>query len=286
MRAVDFIDCADLVERPMLAVVIDDMGPSRYTRRFIDLPRHLTLSFLPYAPHLADLTEAAHAGGHEVMLHMPMEPFAKKPREAFMISADTEAAAIEKTLAAALSGFTHVVGVNNHMGSKVTSNRAQMDAVMRVLKDRRLFFLNSLTSGRSVAAQAAQDAGLPNVTRDIFLDDQNDKRSPYERLLQAAARARSHGYAVAIGHPVAGTYTDLVRFLKNPAAKDVEIVPVAMVLQKKQCLQSVSVSGAGADAKAVEWTDRLFLAAVEREARDVDLLLGAVAQSLDNSARH
>lgn len=268
-----------------MAIVIDDMGPSQYTKRMIELPRPLTLSFLPYTKNLSALTDAAHARGHEVMLHMPMEPFAKKPREAFMITGGMDDEQITANLEKALSGLTHIAGVNNHMGSKVTSNRTQMDAVMAVLTAHKLFFLDSLTSGRSVAAQAAQDAGLPNLTRDVFLDDQHDVRTPYERLIQTAARAQKHGYAVAIGHPVGPTYGDLARFLESPASKDVEIVPVGTLLKKKHCMQAQAAAYEGKGASS-EWADKVFLAAIERDARDVDLIIGAVAHSLGAQARH
>ncbi|MCA0200554.1 MAG: divergent polysaccharide deacetylase family protein, partial [Proteobacteria bacterium] len=134
-------------DRPAIAIVIDDMGVDRArSLRMIELKGPMTLSLMTYADNLPDLAARARRAGHEVMAHLPMEPL--DPNEnpgkgALRVSMDE--AAIRTTLAADLDPWSGYVGINNHMGSKFTTDRTRMNVVMAELKARGLLWLDSKT---------------------------------------------------------------------------------------------------------------------------------------------
>ena len=164
----------DLNSRPLVAIVIDDVGIDRpRSKRAWELPGPLTMSFLPYAKDLRDQARAARARGHELMLHLPMEPTGRAdpgPNALLVSLGDAE---IKQRTAAALDSFDGYVGVNNHMGSRFTTFRPGMETVLRQFKGRGLMFLDSRTTAQSVGDQVAQEMGVPSVVRHVFLDDDN-----------------------------------------------------------------------------------------------------------------
>ena len=122
-----------------------------------------------------------------------------------------------------LDGVPGALGANNHMGSKMTADAMSMDAVMRVLNLRGLYFLDSRTGTGSVALAAAARAGVPAMGRDVFLDDGADKATVAARLAELAAIARARGCAVGIGHPHPATAAAIMRFALDPS-RDVDLV--------------------------------------------------------------
>ncbi len=219
---------------PAIAIVIDDMGVDR-TRslRMIDLRGPLTLSLMTYADGLENLAARARRAGHEVMAHLPMEPLDPKEnpgRGALRVSMD--AAAIRATLAADLDPWSGYVGVNNHMGSKFTGDRARMDVVMMELKTRGLLWLDSKTIPGSVGTAAAQAAGVPFVERDVFIDNEQTVEAVLGQLAEAEKIARSRGTAIAIGHPHDATLEALSRWLPGLGPRIV-LVPVTEILRRR-----------------------------------------------------
>ena len=133
-------------------------------------------------------------------------------------------------------------GINNHMGSRFTRDLAGMRVVMKELKARGLFFLDSVTSRDSVGAKTAQEAGVPFATRDIFIDHKDDTAFVHKQLAKVEAKARKHGVAIAIGHPRDITLRALKLWLTKVQAEGFELVGVSRVLHKPASAQP-SLSG-------------------------------------------
>lgn len=215
-------------KKARLVIVIDDMGLARaHTRAVIDLPAPLTLAFLPYADALATQTQAATARGHEVMLHMPMQPFGSDNPGPNAIRPDMAADEVAGTLRTALATLPGIKGINNHMGSAATADRATMDAVMQVLADQRLFFLDSVTTQQTQAQAAAQAHNVPYRARDLFLDHNPSQAAVSAALKQLEAVASRKGVAIAIGHPRPETIAALRDWLAQYDHKRFEIVPLS-----------------------------------------------------------
>lgn len=169
----------------------------------------------------------------EVMLHLPMEPV-RYPDidpgpDAVLVGMDREA--IAARVDRALAALPNVRGVNNHQGSAATAHRPTMEALMEVLRARDLFFLDSLTSARSVAYETALAAGLPAARNRIFLDaDHRDRAKIRECLTTLVRSARASGAAVGIGHPHPATLEVLRTEVPRLAAAGVRFVTMSELL--------------------------------------------------------
>ncbi len=219
-------------EQPKVVIVIDDMGVSRgHSREVLEMDGPLTLAFLPYAEGVAEMAAEARAHGHELMVHMPMEPMngtldtgpiALKTGQAPEVFADM--------LAKGLGAFEGYVGMNNHMGSRLTQDDVAMQAVMAELHRRGLLFLDSRTIAGSVAGEIAAEMPVPYAVRDVFLDDDTSLENVRESLLKAERIALEHGQAIAIGHPKPNTIAGLREWLPTLQEKGIALVPISAVV--------------------------------------------------------
>lgn len=217
---------------PKLAIIIDDMGLAfRNSAAVVDLPGALTLSYLPYASDIQSQVNVALERGHEIMLHLPVEPMksglSAGPNAIVTGLSDDE---LKRRLDINLNSFTGYVGVNNHMGSRGTSSPSVMDIVMRDIAQRDVFFVDSWTSPRSVAYQTAAAMNVPRARRDIFLDHETGVAPVWQALRQAERMARRNGSAVVIGHPRDDTIAVLRAWLPMARARGVQIVPMSSLL--------------------------------------------------------
>lgn len=218
--------------RPRIVVVIDDMGVDRpRSTRAAALPGPLTLSWLPYARDLPEQTRAARARGHELMVHVPMEPNGKLDPGPEPLTVKLSAAEIRRRLAEDLGAFEGYVGINNHMGSRFTADAAGMAEVMAMLGQRGLLFLDSRTTPQSKAPELAARHGVPLVARDVFLDHDMAAPAVDRQLAQVEAIARSNGIAIAIGHPHDATLKALARWLPTLEAKGFQLVPLSAAVR-------------------------------------------------------
>ena len=214
--------------RPMIAIVVDDLGlDRRRAEKVIALKAPLTLAFMSYADDLPRMTAEAHARGHELMVHFPMQPessaFDPGP-QALLVSLPPEE--LRRRLDWGLSRFDGFVGINNHMGSLFTADAKGMDVVMAELHNRGLMFLDSVTTGHSAGAAAAAKAKVPFAARQVFLDNDRDNSSIRAQLEKTESLARRHGFAIAIGHPHDETIAALAQWLPQVEAKGFQLVPV------------------------------------------------------------
>lgn len=186
-----------------LAIVLDDAGYSEGVVELVSrLPLQVAVAVLPNAPAAAQVAQELRAQGRELLLHMPMEPEGNGgpgPGE-HALEVGLDPAEVRQRLERALSVVGPVAGVNNHMGSRATSDPRLMAAFMEALKGRGLYFLDSRTTPASVAERAARNAGIRALRRDVFLDVVEDEGAVRSALAAAASLARTKGQAVAIGH--------------------------------------------------------------------------------------
>lgn len=225
---------ADLNSKPLIAIVIDDVGLDRpHSKRAWELPGPLTMSFLPYAKDLREQAKAARAHGQELMLHLPMEPMGRADPGPGALLVSLSESELKQRVTTALDSFDGYVGVNNHMGSRFTANKPDMETVLRLFKARGLMFLDSRTSAQTVGEQTAQELGVPNMPRNVFLDDDEAIDAVRRRLAETEAIARRQGFVVAIGHPHEATLRALAEWLPGLAAKGFVLAPATAVLRKR-----------------------------------------------------
>ena len=221
---------------PMVAIVIDDLGlNARRMARTIALPRPLTLAILPYGNGLPPMAAKARAAGHELLVHLPMEPRDSREnpgRNALLV--DLGRSEIERRILWNLSRFEGFVGVNNHMGSRFTAHEAGLEPLMLEIRKRGLLFLDSVTSGASVAGDLARSYGIPSAKRDIFLDNEISTASIEKQLALVERCARRRGQCIAIGHPHKETLEVLRRWLPTLKAKGFNLVPISAIIARRQ----------------------------------------------------
>lgn len=220
-------------DAPRLAIVIDDLGRDRESAdRLLVIQAPLTFAVIPNLQFSREVAAQAHQQGREVILHIPMaangarQPAPAEPVELHIGMSATE---VEQTVTAMLASVPYAIGANNHQGSSATQDRALMEAVMRVLKTRNLFFLDSRTSGVSVAYDTAQDAGMRAAYRTEFLDDTPERPAILRQLQLAERRAREHGWAIAIGHPHEATLRILEEQIPQLQARGIRLVFVSQI---------------------------------------------------------
>jgi uncharacterized protein len=221
--------------RPLVAIVLDDLGLDRMrTAEAIGLRGPLTLSFMTYATDLAAQTQAARHAGHELLVHVPMEAVDRQadpgPRGLFTTLSRDE---IIERLRWGLGRFDGFVGINNHMGSKFTSDERGMAPVMEELRARGLVFLDSRTSPTSAGIRLAIAYGVPHAARDVFLDDDQTAEAIARQLARLEQLARQHGSAIAIGHPHDATIAALKVWLPSLGEKGLALVPISAVVRHR-----------------------------------------------------
>ncbi|MEM7124194.1 MAG: divergent polysaccharide deacetylase family protein [Pseudomonadota bacterium] len=235
---------------PVIAIVIDDLGLNRrQTAAITALPGPLTMAFIPYAGDLAGQTAAARASGHEIFLHLPMEPIDgnKNPGPNALLASLSDAE-LQARLVDNLDRFTGYVGVNNHMGSRLTQDGGAMAIVMAELKHRDLMFLDSVTIGRSIAHHTAVTFGVPSAERDVFLDNVPDVPSIMRQLAALEAVANRRGYAIAIGHPHQATVAALAQWLPDAVSRGFRIVPASEIIMRGDIILAQHGNGGLDDA--------------------------------------
>ncbi len=219
----------------MIAIVLDDVGAAPGdVAGAVALPAAITLSIMTYAPNAARVADAARKAGHEIMVHVPMEPInrdADPGKNALLVNLSSDE--IQQRLDWDLAQFQGYVGINNHMGSRFTQNAAGMQVVLEALKARGLLFLDSRTIASSVGDTLAGQLGVTHLKRDVFLDDVIDEADIRHELARAEAVARKQGFAIAIGHPHPDTVEALRQWIPEAKARGFVLVPITAIAKKQ-----------------------------------------------------
>jgi uncharacterized protein len=217
---------------PRIVIVIDDMGVDvNRSLRAVKLPKDVTLSYMSYATNVAEQTKAASALGHELLVHVPMEPINVAVNAGPQVLATSlKDAELQKRMKWHLSQFKGYVGLNNHMGSKFTGNARCLRAVMGEVKKRNLIFFDSKTTIESVVPSISEEMQVPCVVRDVFLDHDPSLAAIEKQIARLESIARNRGQAIAIGHPRDTTLVALEKWLPLLPKRGLKLVPISEML--------------------------------------------------------
>jgi uncharacterized protein len=213
-------------EGARLAIILDDLGNDRSAAQAIfAMPYPLTLSVLPNHPHSVDIAQEATRRGFQVMLHLPMQAMSNERPEARELRPGMSASDVSSLVDNLLQAVPDVAGVNNHQGSQSTADAALMDELMPVLRDRKLFYVDSRTTAATVAYDTAQRFGVRSGFRNVpFLDDVAEVGAVRKQLQLALRDAHKKGDAIAIGHPHPATLQALREVLPEAKSQGVRLV--------------------------------------------------------------
>ena len=221
--------------QPAIAIVMDDLGiDQRRTGVAIDLPAPITLAFIPYGYRLSTHTRRARENGHELLVHLPMEPLNANadPGKNALLKGLTDKQ-LRSRIEWNLTRFQGFVGINNHMGSKFTAWERGMKLVVETLKDRGLIFLDSKTTKNTVGLRLATALNVPNAARDVFLDNEISIKSIQRQLKLLERVARKNGSAIGICHPHDATVKVLRDWIPNAKKRGFILVPVSAIIKRK-----------------------------------------------------
>jgi len=209
-----------------IAIIIDDIGFALApVDKLLSIKAPLAFAVLPYSPHAEDAAAMIHAQGHELLLHLPMEPRNGKhqPGPGALFRNMTEQD-IRKQLNDDLAVVPFVVGVNNHMGSAFTEDEEKLIVVLKELRKKGFFFIDSRTTAASRAEDGARKTGIRFAARRLFLDNDRNQELTFNNLLDQVEKNR-HSSLVIIGHPYPSTVAALQEAVPVLQSRGVRIVP-------------------------------------------------------------
>lgn len=216
-------------KKAQIAIIIDDIGNKRADAEAFALPKKVTFSILPHTNLSTQFSTFSYHQGREVMLHMPMESLHGEALGDGAILANMYPEEVENALMLALESVPHAIGVNNHMGSKLTQITLQMNAVMEVLRNNNLYFIDSRTTKFTKAHVIAQKHGVISAQRHVFLDHYANDAFLEKQFAELIRKARRNGSVIGIAHP----YKISIAFLKRKLANlpdDVELISISEYL--------------------------------------------------------
>lgn len=219
---------------PKIAIVIDDMGyGGEIEKEILKIPYPLNISVFPNLINSKTIAQTAHNSGFEVLLHQPLE--SKYPTRNTMsgvVTTDMDREKIKSILTHNLGTVPHIVGANNHEGSKAMEEDKIVAEFMGLLKEKDLFFLDSMTTPNSRARRIATEKNTKYLARDIFLDNKKEEKYIEEQIWELASQAVSNGQAIGIAHPSSETLNALKNTLPKIEAEGIRIVPASQLLKE------------------------------------------------------
>jgi polysaccharide deacetylase 2 family uncharacterized protein YibQ len=219
---------------PRIAIIIDDIGHSLVKgERVIALPAPVTLAVLPFTPYTAALAARARDAGKDVILHQPMQAMRSGRQERGTMTKAMDSTLLRKALRTSLARVPYAIGVSNHTGSLLTTSPTSMAWLMAEVHAQGLFFLDSRTTNETVAEQSARAAGVPIISRDVFLDYVVEPEAIAHQFDRALRLAERRGFAVLIGHPHDATLSLLERELPSLASRGFQLVPVRALVDSR-----------------------------------------------------
>lgn len=215
-----------------LSIVIDDVGYRSHEEiEALQMPEEISMAVLPHAPYTRRMAILAHNQKHEVLIHMPMAPFGKQSLEKDTLKPEMSSKEIQRIIRNAINNVPYAVGMNNHMGSAMTSSLVGMRKVMRALICYQIYFLDSLTISNSQVNSASIGTGVKVIARKVFLDNTKTEADIRYQFNRAVHLARRYGSAIAIGHPRPATIKVLRQMVHSLPPDTMLVKPSSLIYE-------------------------------------------------------
>jgi len=216
-----------------MAIVIDDFGYSKEPiNAFAAIARPLTFAILPYRPFSNEAAARGLSSGHQIMLHLPMQPLDQAEQsEQLTITVNMSDGEIQEMTKKAIQAIPGLIGVNNHQGSRSTADKRVMKVVLGELKANSLFFLDSRTNSQSIGAETARQMGIRTGENQLFIDNTDDVSAIKAKLRTAQDMAIKHGSVIVIGHARMNTAKAVSEMISELESKGIQLVFVSQMLK-------------------------------------------------------
>jgi len=217
-----------------IAIIIDDIGNVLLpVEELIKIDAPLTFSILPHCPYSISSAEDIHRAKREILLHLPMEPLSyprvNPGKGVLLLRMDSEE--LLRQLDDDIDAVPYISGVNNHMGSRFMADEKDLTVIMREMRKRNLFFVDSRTTSDTKGEKVASITGLPCLSRNVFIDNVQDYEATLKILLNLSSSGETKPLIV-IGHPYGTTIKALKEAVPLLRQSGVEIVPVSHLLSR------------------------------------------------------
>ncbi|MSN96721.1 divergent polysaccharide deacetylase family protein [Campylobacter sp. FMV-PI01] len=215
--------------KPKLVIIIDDVSLKSHVDEIKNINLKLTPSIFPPTKHHKNTPKFAKEF-ECFMIHLPLEAINFNSPEIGTLTTKSTKDEIEKTIKNIRKNFPNAKFINNHTGSKFTSDEKSMTMLFEALLKHDFIFLDSKTINTSKVKKVAQKFNQPYIVRDLFLDHENDIKAIKKKLKNSVEMAKKKGFAIVIGHPKSNTF----KALKNSdeILKDVEVVYIKDLYEK------------------------------------------------------
>ncbi len=211
-----------------IAIIIDDMGQNMDAARELgNIAADLTFSILPEMSYSKESAIYLHKKGKEVLLHLPLEGRDGKNPGPGAIYSKMTLSEIRILLVNHLSNVPYISGVNNHMGSVITQDKTIMTIIAKELKQRNMFYIDSLTTNKSICKKVAEELDIPFASRDIFLDNNDSYAYISHQLEKLVVLGEKNSRAIGICHPRPTTIEVLKKEIPRLKDQGVIIEPVS-----------------------------------------------------------
>ncbi|MBU0580900.1 MAG: divergent polysaccharide deacetylase family protein [Candidatus Margulisbacteria bacterium] len=221
--------------KPKIAIILDDAGsPGKYYKELYSLPSKVTVAIIPGTTWAKKVAEESRKRGYEVIGHIPMEPIKEKANKASIIHTGLDETQINKRLDNFIKMLPGIDGINNHMGSKVSIHRPTLEAIMKDLKRRKMFMIDSATHWRSIIPRVAKEYNVPCLINNQFLDGTQDEKIIEKNILKIMKLAKKRGYAVGIGHVPRATTLKVLKKIMLEYKDQVDFVGVSEIIYKEK----------------------------------------------------
>ncbi|OQY02151.1 MAG: hypothetical protein B6I26_02175 [Desulfobacteraceae bacterium 4572_130] len=218
---------------PLVAIIIDDIGfDKKIAEKLSKIDRNITFSILPASPFGREIAESLYKKKVDIMLHLPMEPIQYPDIDPGIgaIFAHMSKQELITQVRKNLNAIPYIKGVNNHMGSRLTSMVVPMNEIFTVLKKKDVFFIDSMTSKKSICKSLTKHLQIPFARRDVFLDNIQSPAHIKKQMKILIDIAFFHGTAIGIGHPYKVTYTTLKKIFPQFKSK-VKFVSASVLVE-------------------------------------------------------
>jgi polysaccharide deacetylase 2 family uncharacterized protein YibQ len=217
-----------------IALIIDDFGyhDNQLIKAFLDLPFAATYAIIPGLEYSKKLATELGKQSKAVMIHIPMEPMQGRVESGeYTLLTGLSAEEIGKRMQKAMADVPFAIGVNNHMGSKATTDSVLLSAVFTEMQKNGYFYVDSRTSSESIAYDIARSLGVPALRNNIFLDPVDEQETIEKKLFALAEMAKNTGQAIGIGHPRPNTLAALRKVVPELQTRGYIFVPVNSFLK-------------------------------------------------------
>ena len=219
-----------------IAIVVSGLGlgAKATSAAMTALPAGVTLAFVPYAAEAQRLVGQARAGGHEVLLEIPMEPFDFPDSDPgpHTLRAGVERDSNGDRLEWLLSRFTGYAGVTNLLGQRFMADAGALSPVMTQFARRGLYFYDNGAAAQSAAPEVAARLTTPFAKATQKLDGIQTGLEIDKHLSDLETEARAHGSAIGSGYLYPITVERIAAWAKGLEKRGFVLVPVSAIISQ------------------------------------------------------